>query len=519
MLKNRLAHAKFKILGIIPTIVIIIIVVSMLLSPTPSSKVPVAVSQVQNLYWTTLAGDPKRTAFIPRTTGVGVISTPTNKWTYSFTLSEGQFAFNIDHLIVDIDGDGQIEVVTVDSGGRLIVIRGSNGNRLSYSSVEANPFSAPAAGDIDNDNIMEFIMGTKDGCVISVEVNPGANWATNIQWKSVQIDEEVSSSPLLYDLNGDGTLEIIVVTKFGLVSLSPTDGSILWNTNGRGYIIVGSPALLADINGDGVRDIVYSDMYGYVYGISGADGSEIWKTDLWANPTLQYKFVIHSPVVADVDGDGVEEVILSVGKETFASSGGRMVKTGVEGYLAILNSQTGALETVVNPPAGSALFAWVSQPAIAVGDVDGDNIDEIFLGSGDGYIYRIEYSAGSYTVTSLLMADPYWPTIFGTDGAPPVAVALVIVDIDNDGSYELVAVSTDGVSKDNRWGGPRYKIYSLDAQTGTVEWSITVDYNTFGLTRVDDTKFSWPTLSVGDVDGDGNLEVVVSTFQYIYCID
>jgi len=518
MLKDRLGHTSFKILGTIPLVVIIIIVISMILSPTPSSTVPVAVSQVQSLYWTTLGGDPERTAYIPISIGTGAIATPTNKWSYSFTLTEGQFAFNVDHLIVDINGDGQAEIVTVDSGGRLIILRGSDGTRLGYSSVEANPFSAPAAGDIDNDNLLEFVMGTKDGCVVAVDVDP-ANWGITIKWKSAQIDEEVSSSPLLYDLDGDGSLEIVVVTKFGLISLSSSDGSIVWETDDRGYIIVGSPTLLPDINGDGVRDIVYSDMYGYVYGISGSDGSEIWKTDLWLNPTLQYKFVIHTPVVADVDGDGVEEIILSVGKETFASSGGRMVKTGVEGYLALLNCQTGAVEAVVNPPTGRALFAWVSQPAIAAGDVDGDNIAEIFLGSGDGYIYRIEYSAGSYNVTSLLMADPYWPTIFGSDGAPPVAVALIIVDIDNDGSYELVAVSTDGVSKDQRWGGPRYKIYSIDAQSGAVEWSLTVSYSTFNLAGVDDTKFSWPTLSIGDVDSDGNLEVVVSTFQYIYCID
>ena len=77
------------------------------------------------------------------------------------------------------------------------------------------------------------------------------------------------------DLNGDGTVEVIMVTDRGrVVAVNAADGQTLWEAAG------GSDAettAFADVNGDGVLDVLMAGGQTFALALSGRDGSVVWK--------------------------------------------------------------------------------------------------------------------------------------------------------------------------------------------------------------------------------------------------
>ena len=165
-------------------------------------------------------------------------------------------------------------------------------------------------------------------------------------------------------------------------------------------------------------------------------------------------------------------------------------------------------------PNGAGLFSWFSVPSIAVADLDFDGINEIVVGSGDGYIYLIQYDAGTYTLTDSLLVDTGWSQ-FSNQDAPPVAVSVVILDINGDNSYEIVAYSTDDRTVG---GGLDYTLYIMNSAFNVLG-ERTITYADAGVGSDYYSIFSWPSIAVGDIDGDTTLELVAVSYQGVIGID
>jgi outer membrane protein assembly factor BamB len=141
----------------------------------------------------------------------------------------------------------------------------------------------------------------------------------NIRW--------TSGFPL-GDLNGDGTLEIVVTTpdvgpplvlrregeplRDQVLVLAYTPGatpalSVLWQWTsslepGASGLDTYSPAL-ADADGDGVLDVIFTARDGLVRALRGADGELIWQFDT-------RRRMESGPMLGDLDGDGRPEVLI-----------------------------------------------------------------------------------------------------------------------------------------------------------------------------------------------------------------
>jgi outer membrane protein assembly factor BamB len=77
------------------------------------------------------------------------------------------------------------------------------------------------------------------------------------------------------DLNGDGTVEVIMVTDRGrVVAVNAADGKTLWEAPGGNDA---ETAAFADLNGDGVLDVLMSGGQTFALALSGRDGSIVWK--------------------------------------------------------------------------------------------------------------------------------------------------------------------------------------------------------------------------------------------------
>ena len=126
---------------------------------------------------------------------------------------------------------------------------------------------------------------------------------------------------------------------------------------------------------------------------------------------------------------------------------------------------------------------YVSQ-SIAVGDMDGNGDLDIVVGRGAGYssIY-LNDGKGNYNATRS----------FGSwfDTASSMAVA----DMDNDGTLDIIVGN-------GSWSTGRQNVVYRNDGSGHYNW-----VNYFG-TGADKTT----SIAVGDVDGDGNFDIVVGNY-------
>jgi Zn-dependent metalloprotease len=165
-----------------------------------------------------------------------------------------------------------------------------------------------------------------------------------------------------------------------------------------------------------------------------------------------------SPVVADLDQDGLKEII--VGQS--------------DGYLYRWNSE-GQLFDNWPVNIGNNVKATV-----AIGDLDNDGIKEIVSGSNN---IKVINKNGKILNE---LGDKVW-------GSPSLA------DLDNDGQLEIVAISSAGLGL--------FKINVWDS-TGGIKpgWPFEIDDK---LLCAGSGTFSSP--AVGDIDNDGDKEIVIES--------
>lgn len=77
------------------------------------------------------------------------------------------------------------------------------------------------------------------------------------------------------DLNGDGTVEVIMITEHGrIVAVNAADGKTLWEAASASDA---EAAAFADVNADGVLDVLIAGGQTFALALSGRDGSIVWK--------------------------------------------------------------------------------------------------------------------------------------------------------------------------------------------------------------------------------------------------
>jgi len=129
-------------------------------------------------------------------------------------------------------------------------------------------WSSPAIGDVDGDGEPEIIFGTDspewDGEGSVPDYTKGTLWALNADSSLVPgfpviTEQWIQSSPALGDLDDDGVLEIVVGT--GAPGVVGTGGYQVYAWNGDGVPVAGwprptannmpAPPALGDLDGDG----------------------------------------------------------------------------------------------------------------------------------------------------------------------------------------------------------------------------------------------------------------------------
>ena len=301
----------------------------------------------------------------------------------------------------------------------------------------------------------------------------GLEYAPNLAPWPVPEDAEESDewyigNPLCLDVDGDGRNEIVQASILwddywygGTITIWKEDGTALpgWPKGlGTGLFesITASGLAVGDIDGDGDYEIVVVDDYNVMATALHVETGETVEGD-WPVEVgdYWYAYIIGSPILADLDGDGDSEIIVALDEESRES----------DGLYAIQ---------------GDGTFLWqrryTSEGPMSVADFDGDGDVEIALcGYGPGitrvYTYILDHNGQKINK---------WP------GGSEKRTA--IVDLDADGEFELVFCTEDSVM------------------------AVHIDGSTVWKTEVGDLLGEDGALSVGDVDNDGLSEVYVTSF-------
>jgi len=221
--------------------------------------------------------------------------------------------------IADMNADGKDEIVAF-TGDRAYTVLDASGNSLPGwpGSALGNvvPFSA-AVGDLDDDGAKEIFSCAREGQSAGVlhvidsagKIRPG--WPLSVPHPSLGL------KPSLIDIDGDGKLEILVSTEDGNVFVLRPDGSVVpgWPVQVRDDVhITGLSA--GDVTGDG-RPEVFA-------GAAGKDGHFDWLCLLGGNGVplpgwpvqmgpSQLTLGVGSAAFVDLDGDGRREMIVGSG--------------------------------------------------------------------------------------------------------------------------------------------------------------------------------------------------------------
>ncbi|KAL6987731.1 Protein DEFTIVE IN EXINE FORMATION 1, partial [Sarracenia purpurea var. burkii] len=199
-----------------------------------------------------------------------------------------------------------------------------------YVNIDSHVLCTPVIADIDNDGVSEMIVAVSyffdheyydnpehlkelGGIDISKYVAGGIvvfNLDTKqVKW-TAQLDLStdaakfrayVYSSPSVVDLDGDGNLDILVGTSFGLFYVLDHKGKVREKFPLEMAEIQGA-VVAADINDDGKIELVTTDTHGNIAAWT-AQGKEIWEAHIKS-------LVPQGPSIGDVDGDGHTDIVV-----------------------------------------------------------------------------------------------------------------------------------------------------------------------------------------------------------------
>lgn len=157
-------------------------------------------------------------------------------------------------VLGDLDRDGSDEIVTLDADGVVSVFSRRSMTAQSVP-VPGGAGSAPVLGDLDEDGYIEVLFGG-EGRLWVVRFNGVHQADTPLAFPLKDETGLISAPPVLADINLDGDPDIFVATRGGLVYSLGADGSILPSFPLPVSGPVHASPLTDDLDGDGTLELV-----------------------------------------------------------------------------------------------------------------------------------------------------------------------------------------------------------------------------------------------------------------------
>lgn len=388
-------------------------------------------------------------------------------------------------VVADLDGDGALEIATAHGGGWVAVYDGEGGFEAGWPQrPTTRELRALAVGDLDSDGTLEVVVGgaVNSGTNTWIFEHDGA---PRPGWPRVGAGRgyawgTFNDNPALADLDGDGRGEVVVPSDVHYICAYEDDGRPIaaagiygdkawgevgvwesraielrgWGTcdvaDGRAERyrtnFAHGPATIADVDGDGTLEVVaagntydcatspYTSRYSGVFVFhadrarftgGGYDWDSAVPLDTGAPLSEDYNLIESAhpnPVVADLDGDGVKEIL-------FSSYDGRLHAFWLD------RTEHGDWPFSVHQPQ-EGFIRLAGEPVVA--DLDNDGLAEVIVAS---WVEKGTYATGGLHVLDHLGRPIHQIDLPGAHGSPDWNGALAaptLADIDGDPDLEIV---------------------------------------------------------------------------------
>ena len=341
----------------------------------------------------------------------------------------------------DVDGDSYDEILFGSYEGHVVAVQYLGGDYfLDWTWLGFGERTwGLTAGQFDSDSALEVIVGDGEGMVRALDGE-----TKKVEWTSQELVRDAHGL-LLHDMDGDGKNELLVGTGFktdqgwGQIYIFSRDDTEYYDafppfdsrlremditdvdSDGEEELIVGCGASLGDIAGEG-----------YVR-IFDLETKELE----WKSPDLGG--CIEGLKVEDLDGDGVQEIIVSNGYRYR------------EGFCFIYHYEGGEYKRLwKSPNIGPKAYG------LDVGDIDDDGVIELVLTNLAGYIYVFD---------GVTHAEEWRSENLGRD-----ILGVTLGDPDGDGQIEIVAGQGGYIGKgDYTSGYVTPHVYVIDGKTHEIE--------------------------------------------------
>ena len=359
------------------------------------------------------------------------------------------------NLLVDLDQDGALDVVFGDAGsldGLAAMLGNGDGTFQTVQPfVGQGRISQLAAADLDSDGYPDLVTGNTaaNGGVYLFRGNGDGTFQTAIHVPAGAF----SSSVVIDDLDGDTLPDLVLTEPDGynqtFVLLGRGNGTF---QSAAGFPGGGWSSLLVDLNADGALDLAAGDDPGVMIVLGNGDGT------FRHTPFHPSGGIGDAIASGDFDGSGSDDLVVGT------RSGG----------VAILTSRgDGTFQAPMTIQLASALV-W----DVDVVDLDGDGALDVLAGCDPAQV-AVLLGNGDGT----FQPARYYSTV-------DVPLAMALGDFDQDGRWDLAALTTGGTS------------VMLGNGDGT-----------FQLATQFPALSGGTDLAVGDVTGDGLLDLLTATGQ------
>jgi len=412
-----------------------------------------------------------------------------------------------------------------------------------WSSAERNCHtSSPAVGDVNGDGRLDIVVATNNGHVVAFS-NGSILWDRDVSglFGLAAGTQSIGSSPALADLDGNGTLEVVIATGGGMTSGCKPGGVLVLDGGGRPHsnwprladnenddaggcpdAFFSTPAL-GDLDGDGDLEIVIGgfDTRIYAYHHDGQPvagfppSSALYYRTGWENLRGRLTDSIwSSPALADMNGDGQLDILIGADEGNMddsqpGDSGGwtcpyRLPGGWMEGYCG--GSIYGLTGSGALLPGFPQYRLEIIQSTPALADVTGDGRPEVFIGTGTFYHNNSPdhptYGQRFYALDSVGRELPGWGGGQATGDLVPGSAA--VGDIAGDAGPEIVVATLQG------------RLFAWHADGRPVSGFPMTPRTPFGDADRQDVGKG---VALGDYDGDGKMEIFMTIGWSIGVID